>query len=529
MKYKNLEFFTKNGDSCNFEYDSTEELWTGSIYIPKISSGLFETEHLFIYEKVKKGEFEYYAKPHIYSYDTSNSISISWIDNTTPELLIYNINEDKFIDKLELIEVGLDYDTSDTIVDDVLNTDLVTKEYIQINIASNSDREGIFENYLLIKDNNDDHIIAKIYVYGEIEGEDLRLKTLCNNLGYFITEEDEKIFADSDIDEELINHILLNRKRKEILLEGSNIFPFVGAYKGLINAINFFGFNDLTVREYWRNVNIESKNYGKYKQSEILEIFNNDVNFNTELINTSNYRKTNDIALVYQMYDVYEDALDKYDLPTVQENFKYTVEEVLIKLYALKEKLKKTFLPYTINIKDIIAEGEYFTKQNKTYTTSYNKSIVLDKGINPTIELLTKNNEIIDLRNVYELITQYEFDSYFEHDIRNRLTETPEDWGEYIAALFMDYYPKVNSLENLPDKKNIPIGCPIVLKNTSFEQSIKSVDSMLKNLNKDNDYVIDFEIKTPLIGDTYILEETESGIKILILKLNYHGYYFCLK
>ena len=29
------------------------------------------------------------------------------------------------------------------------------------------------------------------------------------------------------------------------MLEGSNIYPFIGAYKGLINAIKFFGYDTL--------------------------------------------------------------------------------------------------------------------------------------------------------------------------------------------------------------------------------------------------------------------------------------------
>jgi hypothetical protein len=516
MRYKNLEFFTKDGDSANFNYNEELERWEGSLFIPKVSVDLFETEHLFAYERIINNDdgLEYYGKPHIYNYDISSSIYLVWEDDLTPELSLFTVGDDMYINKLVSLEIDLDHSSSDTLIYDQLHSDLITEEYIQLNISSNSHKEGIFENTLYIKDKNDDHIIAQIEVYAEAEGEDLRLKTLCNNLGYFISPQDEKIFSESDIEEDLMNFNILNRKRKEILLEGSNIFPFIGSYKGLINAINFFGFTDLTVREYWKNIDVESKDFGKYKQSEVLEIFNSDVNLSTELVDTRYYRKKNRIALVFQLYDVYENDLDKYELPTVEENFRYTIEEVLIKLFALKDKLKKTFLPYNITIQDIIAEGTYFSKTNKTYNTSHNHMLTLDKGVQPKFDLLSNNDLILDLRDLDELIFQYEFDPYFEHDLRARTYETAEDWGDYISALFTDYYPTLNTLENLPDKDNIPIGCPIVVRNTTFDYAIKDIDAMLKKFNSDNDYVIDFEVKDPLLGDTYVLEETESNTKI---------------
>lgn len=49
--YKNWVFFDKAGDSYNFEYDEVNEKFTGSIFFPKISTGLVESQHIYIAEK----------------------------------------------------------------------------------------------------------------------------------------------------------------------------------------------------------------------------------------------------------------------------------------------------------------------------------------------------------------------------------------------------------------------------------------------------------------------------------------------
>ena len=43
----------------------------------------------------------------------------------------------------------------------------------------------------------------------------------------------------------LILEVRLNEKRKELMMEGSNIYPYIGSYKAIINAIKFFGYENL--------------------------------------------------------------------------------------------------------------------------------------------------------------------------------------------------------------------------------------------------------------------------------------------
>ena len=52
MQYtKDLVFFDKSGTGYGFDWDETNELWTGSIFIEPVSEGLFETEKIILLQK----------------------------------------------------------------------------------------------------------------------------------------------------------------------------------------------------------------------------------------------------------------------------------------------------------------------------------------------------------------------------------------------------------------------------------------------------------------------------------------------
>ena len=42
-KYSNLKFFDSNSDELNLKYDTTALSWSGVVYIPEVSVGLYET------------------------------------------------------------------------------------------------------------------------------------------------------------------------------------------------------------------------------------------------------------------------------------------------------------------------------------------------------------------------------------------------------------------------------------------------------------------------------------------------------
>jgi hypothetical protein len=204
--------------------------------------------------------------------------------------------------------------------------------------------------------------VAEIAVYGEVEGEDERFKLVLDNFGCDIVPDVGPVFRSSDVNEPLPDYQLVNEKRKELLAAGEEIFPYTGSYRGFINAIKFFGYGDLRLKEYWKNIDITSPLYGKYNQIEI-PLSLKDIN-NESLVPNQVWKKTSRFSLVYNINEL-TGTYDEYGEPITQDSFQFTNEEVLVKLFALKNVLKKYFLPLNARIVDITGEGIYFD----TYTT----------------------------------------------------------------------------------------------------------------------------------------------------------------
>ena len=196
--------------------------------------------------------------------------------------------------------------------------------------------------------------IGRFNVFGQTEIEDIRYKIELNNFGKLIRPEDVYIFKEYDIKEQGVDWTYLNAKRKEMLMMKDLIYPYIGAYKSIINAINYFGYNDLELYEYYRNVDTESENFLKLFKVEIPDIFDNTVEGwrETDFINNtfpnSRYEDTNLFNLTYKITDKEGNNI-----------LLYTVEEVQKKLNGLKYWLQKNIIPITHKILDITGRADF--------------------------------------------------------------------------------------------------------------------------------------------------------------------------
>jgi len=199
-----------------------------------------------------------------------------------------------------------------------------------------------------------DKEIGRFFVYGQTENEDIRYKTELNNMGKLISSDDVYIFKEYDIKEEGIDWTFLNKKRKEMLMMRHVIYPYVGAYKSIINAINYFGYNDLELYEYYKNVDRLSKNYMKLFKVEIPDIFDQTVvgwednDFLKGTFPNDTYEDTNLFNLTYRITD-----RDGNSVLT------YTLEEVQKKLQGLKYWLQGNIIPLSHKILDITGRTDF--------------------------------------------------------------------------------------------------------------------------------------------------------------------------
>jgi hypothetical protein len=161
----------------------------------------------------------------------------------------------------------------------------ITLDFIDLTVDSVEKEQTVQEDYpttgkttyLKATFNVIDREIGRFTAYAQTEIEDIRFKIELSNVGKIIGANEAFIFKEYDILEGGIDWNLVNKKRKEMLMMKSLIYPYIGSYKSIINAINFFGYNDLQLNEYYRNIDSGSKDFHKLFKVEIPDIFDNTV------------------------------------------------------------------------------------------------------------------------------------------------------------------------------------------------------------------------------------------------------------
>ena len=315
---------------------------------------------------------------------------------------------------------------------------------LSFNVALQADSQfaDVYERKLIVEDltTSGPVKVMEIDFYGQVVGEDERLKVLTNNLGRSFFPKDSDIIRDHDPSEPLPDYLEINEKRKELMVAGEEIFPYIGSYRGLINAIKFFGYQDLRIKEYWLNIRYsnasltplqsttsflqEYKNQpGGYSQNILIkDVLDNpnsgkyrlvqtygpnkdgqyvlDVSSPSTLVPTNTYKKTSLFGLYYDINRI-TDRVDPYGYPIANDAFMFSQEEVLLKLFALKNRLKETYLPLNARIVDITGEGVYFNVYNtKSWTDSVDR-FDIDSGFSVRFSPNPDYGFIEDLRAFY--------------------------------------------------------------------------------------------------------------------------------
>ena len=370
MEISKLHFFDNNGYNLNFDWNSNG-YWEGSIYLPKVSVGLYANTTLYVLEEKNRVSSDLFSKNYVFP-TGPGKIVFNWdrLNKFVDEFFMFNFDETYILKETSaLVYTPNDGPDCNTLIvnrfdeyEIPLDNTLSSKALpIHIAFMANEKYDATTYNRTLVMSYNGS-TVARIKFYAETVEEDERLKIWNSNLGYNITPEDTMIFYKSDINEYRPDYQLLNEKRKELMMEGSNIYPFIGSYKAIINAIKFFGYENLSIIEYWRNVNPDDENFGKIYHSSKYSLNHREtlrIGARNIVLPNKDYKKMNALALVYSINKP-TGEVDDWELPYVKEQFTYTIEEALIKLFALRKKLDKEFMPGTSRIIDIIGEANYF-------------------------------------------------------------------------------------------------------------------------------------------------------------------------
>jgi len=480
MSYQNLRFFDNNSNELNLEFNSDLGYSEGSVFLPEVSTGLYETLNLYVLEEVRDElDNPRFVKPIAFNQDT-HQLKFKFSSK-------YGESQDIYLYSGKTIEGDYEVQVDDSQIAEMqpyntytsidaegfkvipLNMSAIQPEACVSNVALGSSIEGFHIRDLIVYviENGIEVKVAEIRVYGEVVAEDERLKDLLTNMALNLDELDYLIFKDSDIKDLGVDYKILNQKRKELLLQASTIKPFIGTYKALLNVIDFFGYSNLSLREYWLNINERSEGFGKMM---VVPVANQtEVGFlakkskNTNLPN-SNQKKTSRFSLAYRL-NVPTGKLNEFDLPEVEEISEFSPDEILIKLYALKRKLQREYLPLNAKIVDITAEGDYFDSVSQRTWNNQHQIKIQSAGQDVHYEIFPEKKSIYmeDLRKVdYRLEGLGQNITDFSKLIRNELEDS-------IRSFYTTWHDEDMSSYNTI--AGIPVGAPIILSLTSLKDT----------------------------------------------------------
>lgn len=430
----------------------------GEMYFDPVSAGLYENQQIFIVQQFVVGGTGELGYPHTNATGATGTPlwRTRWGNDTYGNtdvidiIFTYQITENDpdiggspAIVNYQNIALPVEQYSSDfysVAYPGYLQTSTVNSTALTINVALNAPdiAAEVYERRLIVEDitSGTPEKIVEILFYGQIIGQDSRLDVLTANLGRAFYQSDSNILRQHNPYEPFPNWIEINEKRKELMVAGEEIFPYVGAYKGLIGALQFFGYQDLRIKEYWLNlayqkvkvsplmenqmfldkydrsfmVNqsiqiadlLDNENSGKYRLEQtygpdadgnyVLNVSGEDT-----LIPSKTYKKTSLFGLYYDINraSVLE---DEYGYPIVEEAFLFSQEEILTKLFALKQRLKLTYLPLNARIVDITGEGVYFEVYNTRSWTDTMERNDIDSGFNFGVKANPPKGFIEDLR-----------------------------------------------------------------------------------------------------------------------------------
>ena len=215
-----------------------------------------------------------------------------------------------------------------------------------------------------------------------------------------------------------------------------DIFPYVGSYKAIINAINYFGYNDLHLYEYYRNININSSDFFKLFKVEIPDIFDNTVegwtpnDFIKHTMPNPNFEDTNLFNLTYFITDKEGNNV-----------LMYSLQEVILKLQGLKYWLQRNVIPITHRILDITGRADFVSVDTIVHRSYDAKILNVNQSMTPIdfrlneAYLMPVNSGSsvytchIDFYNSY--IVDTPLPDYF--DVRIRTYKTYKEWNPFTT------------------------------------------------------------------------------------------------
>jgi len=438
----NIKFYNSKGFLVNSRIE--EDTMYVYINMDTTSVGLVQSQTIYVLEDVYNGGTNVLSKPKLKSDNTisliDNEFSLFKVDNDLKEIITS-------FDHQTLISDNFD-DSVETFVGGKRQELLPVPTPIVLNVMFRSNEDGNYTADLTLT-NNEYKIV--IVLYCESEGTDDRLITLLSRFGENITKNEEIIFRESDISDDIQSSIILNQKRKDLLNNISSL-PYLSSIKGLEFIIEFFGYSDImTVKEFYYDTD----------NDKIIMFEHDDTKSNR-----TNYQKLSNFGLFYQLNKIVDDSFDEFNNPNTEDVFTIPIEDIIIKLFALKNYISSRQIGGVSRIIDIIGERINFRSYRIQNWNKHVEYVSVDKQVYPELELSDFTKYIIDLRTLNIGVCHLDPDD----DLNPLQIGTIQNC---YVGYFSNYYQTELTLF---DEPNIDIGAVAVLRNSTFDISWNEAD-----------------------------------------------------
>lgn len=357
--------------------------------------------------------------------------------------------EENFINKISQIIYEKNIVYTKVLGEEGYFDNVVGLKPLSLNILHIGESEDFFSGNISIFVGG--NLLWKISLYTETEDEDERYVELLDNIGESVTNRHELIFKDSDINEDLPNSMLLNDKRKEFLTVINEITPFISSVRGILQIIDFFDYKNIVeIKEYWYN-QVEDK-------IRIVPI--------TEVYKDTTDIKLQQFGLFYKINHPTEE-FDEDGLPIVEDSFLMSHEEVLVKLFALKDYFIEKDYGGISDIVDIIGEVYNYQLLLIKHWKTTTDVLIYDHIPVANVKVNEGDNYILPITEPQEShIESYksiiELSAYKLYEI-----------GKHSFTHFKGYF---NGEIRINDDGIIEVGAKITITNTTFKDKIKDMN-----------------------------------------------------
>ena len=315
---------------------------------------------------------------------------IHWFDGEQSTGLIY-VKKLCFITDKPNVEVSIEENSVYSLIEfpeNVVDGDSMDINNIKVNetISRGVDANGHYVHmvYLVGQTFTAGEYIVDIIIDGSLykvgadfydENESLYVNLM--NRGAEIPREIQKAFYNVHTDEAYHDNITLNRKWKELLSNFWDIMDNKGSYKSLVNSLKWFEYGDkLNSYEVWRFKD------GQHEWFCIKDL--QDIMSSRYSMYQSNFKKTTYIALTIALKTIKDEAgnvewgedgnpithKSEYVWGRGDLAFKWTLNEIALKLSLLGKFFQAYFMPIHLNLFYSALEDIVYTPTNKVLTGS---------------------------------------------------------------------------------------------------------------------------------------------------------------